>query len=174
MKSIYGRIMAFTALFLFSAFVSSGEPHRDPLSSLSTYIDRHCRSECITPELLHFGVEAVARETGVNPVTLLAIMKVESGFKPKALNTKSGRSAGLMQIQVRWHRDKFRTKNQFDVMDNLRVGATVYRDCFAKHRGSREKALLCYNGYQKNGMKSYVLKVLQAHKELEQMNLRFS
>ena len=58
-------------------------------------------------------------------------------------------------------------------MDNLRVGAMVYRDCARKHIGSREKALLCYNGYQKNGMKIYVPKVLQVYKELEQINLRF-
>ena len=173
MRLPFYRLMAFFALYFLTAFVISGEVEHPTTDTLSGYIEKHCRSNCVDPAALHFGVEAVANELDVNPVVLLAIIRVESNFRTKAVNTKNGKSAGLMQIQVRWHKEKFRGENHLDIMDNLRVGAMVYRDCARKHKGSREKALLCYNGYQKNGMKIYVPKVLQAYKELEQINLRF-
>lgn len=174
MRSFIQRLLTLIALYLASTFVVSGEIEHPSTDKLSGYIEKHCRQNCIDPAVLHFGVEAVADELDVNPVVLLAIVKVESNFRIKAVNTKNGKSAGLMQIQVRWHKDKFRGKNHLDIMDNLRVGAMVYRDCAKKHNGNREKALLCYNGYQRNGMKTYVPKVLQAYKELEQMDLQFS
>lgn len=173
MRSLTKRLLTLIALYLVSTIVVGGEVEYPSTDKLSSYIEKHCREKCIDSAVLHFGVGAAADELGVNPVVLLAIVKVESNFRIKAMNTKNGKSVGLMQIQVRWHKDKFRGKNHLDIMDNLRVGAMVYRDCAKKHKGSREKALLCYNGYQKNGMKIYVPKVLQVYKELEQINLRF-
>lgn len=142
-------------------------------SKLDRYIQKHCKSGCIDGDVLLFGVSSVAKEVGVNPVTLLAIMKVESNFKPRATNTKSGRSLGLMQIQVYWHKAKFKTNDYYAYMDNIRVGALVYKDCVKKYKGSREKALWCYNGHQEAGMKTYVKKVITAFNEISQLDLRF-
>src|SRR5690606_19100072 len=41
-------------------------------------------------------LEQVAAETGLDPYLLLAVIKVESGFNPRAKSTKGAR--GLMQV----------------------------------------------------------------------------
>lgn len=151
---------------------NEGYEDKAPTTALSQYIAKNCRQGCVDADLLMFGVERVSKEQGVDPLALLAIAKVESGFRPKAVNSKNGRSVGLMQIQVRWHKEKFRTGNHSDIMDNLTAGAMVYRTCLNKHKGSREKALHCYNGYQKDGMRKYVSKVMKVHAELAGMNIR--
>lgn len=174
MPRYFKQLLAFITLYLTSVFVVGGEIDTPSTTALSEYIAKNCRQECVDPDLLLFGVETISSELGIDPLTMLAIVKVESNFKPKAINKKNGRSVGLMQIQVRWHKDKFHGKKQADILDNLRVGGIVYRDCANKHKGSREKALLCYNGYQKSGMKTYVAKVMKAYRELATMNIEMS
>ena len=139
---------------------------------LQSYIDKVCKKDCIDASLLLLAVTEAANEFNVNPLTLLAIILTESGFRPKAVNRTSGKSVGLSQIQVYWHRDKFTTVNHFDVFDNVRVGAMIYRDCVKKWKGSKDKALWCYNGHQKTGMKKYVPKVMKTYYELNSLSIR--
>lgn len=163
--SIRFILSCFLALTAFHAYSAS------KVEALEKYISSACKTSCVDPSLLLLSVNKASEELDVNPVTLLAIIEVESSFKHRALNKTNGRSVGLSQIQVRWHRDKFTTTNYFDVFDNVHVGATIYRDCIRRHKGSRERALWCYNGHQKNGMKTYVPKVLKAHSRIASLKL---
>lgn len=135
-------------------------------STLSSYIQTKCKQNCVDTEVLQLAVKEAGNEFGINPLTLMAIAGVESGYRAKAINKKSGKSVGLMQIQVFWHKSKFQSKNYFDIFDNVRVGAMIYKECVDKYKGSREKALWCYNGHTGHGAKIYVPKVLAEMKQL--------
>lgn len=158
-------ILAFALVIGFA--VLSDNTYAKASSSLSNdYIKSKCTKNCIDPDLLRLAAFEAGKEFGVNPLTLIAIAGVESSYKAKAINKVSGKSVGLMQVQVFWHKDKFQSKNHFDVFDNVRVGAIVYSDCTKRWKGSREKALWCYNGHTRSGMKTYVPKVQAEIKRL--------
>jgi soluble lytic murein transglycosylase-like protein len=141
-------------------------------SSLSHHVAKVCTANCVDPNLLLFALhEAVADYDKVDPNIMLAILQVESSYQTKAVNRSNGKSVGLAQIQVHWHKDKFRTRNYSDVIDNVRVGTQIYQDCYIRHKGSRAKALWCFNGHQKHGMAKYVPKVMKAYAEIKQLKL---
>lgn len=150
-----------TAIILFTCFISLflSVNVEAASSTPSTYIQTKCKSDCVDPLLLAITARQIGEELNINPLTLIAIAGVESGYRPQATN-KTGKSVGLMQIHLFWHRSKFKTKNYFDVFENLRVGAMVYKECMVRWKGSREKALWCYNGHTDIGMQVYVPKVL--------------
>lgn len=133
---------------------------------LEKRIAQVCKKDCVDPVILLIAVQQAAEEFSINARTLLAIIEVESGYRDKAVNKQSGKSVGLTQIQVYWHRKKFRTSDHFDVVDNVRVGAIVYHECVKKWKGHRAKALWCYNGHTKRGMKEYVPKVMRTYQEI--------
>ena len=140
-------------------------------AKLDRYISKTCKHQCVESAVLIMAVKEAAQRTGSDPNMLLAIIKSESGFQDKAPNRSNGRSVGLSQIQVKWHREKFRSRNYYDVFDNVYVGALIYDVCADKWKGSKEKALWCYNGYQKMGMKKYVPKVLANYREVVQLKV---
>jgi soluble lytic murein transglycosylase-like protein len=133
---------------------------------LRQHIAKHCKVDCVDAALFKMAVQEAATEKHVDPMIMTAIIQVESGFKVKATNRNNGISAGLTQVQVGWHKKKFKSVNYYDVFDNVMVGAGIYRDCAERHAFNRKKALWCYNGHQKTGMAKYVPKVLRAHQEL--------
>ena len=165
-KTTFVLFTCLASILLFSSVEANAAS-----STISTYIQKKCKSNCVDPSLLTMVAEKIGQEFNIEPLILVAIASVESRFNSKALNTKSGRSVGLMQIQVFWHKKKFQTGNYFDVFDNMRVGAIVYKECMDKWKGSRDKALWCYNGHTPTGMKVYVPKVLAELRQLSNMNL---
>ncbi len=74
------------------------------------------------------------REAGLDPLLLLAVMGIESGFNPYA---ESGVGAqGLMQVMSKVHSDKFDyfggQSAALDPLANIKVGALVLKDCIAR------------------------------------------
>jgi soluble lytic murein transglycosylase-like protein len=74
------------------------------------------------------------REVGLDPLLLLAVMAIESGFNPYA---ESGVGAkGLMQVMSTVHSDKFRyfggQNAALEPLANIKVGAIVLKDCIAR------------------------------------------
>lgn len=136
-------------------------------NSLSVYLQKHCKRDCVDSELLRVALMEASEKTKVDPLLLAAVIEVESGYRPKALNTTSGRSVGLTQVQVYWHRDKFRGKDYFDVFENVQAGAIILGTCQKKHGNDVSKSLWCYNGYQKDGIRRYAGKVLVALAKLK-------
>lgn len=162
----------FTVLMMFFATQPTYASSRlSPVDRLQDYISKFCKKDCVDPQLLLMTVKEAAEQFSINPITLIAIIRTESGFRPKVVNTQSGRSVGLSQIQVYWHKAKFRSTNYTDIFDNVYVAASIYADCVKKWPGSREKALWCYNGHQKKGFKTYVPKVLAAYQQIEKLQL---
>jgi soluble lytic murein transglycosylase-like protein len=90
---------------------------------------------------------ATGREVGLDPLLLLSVMAIESGFNPYA---ESGVGAqGLMQVMSKVHSDKFQyfggQSAALDPLANIKVGALVLKDCIARG-GSLPGGLRLYVG----------------------------
>ncbi|MGN6316959.1 transglycosylase SLT domain-containing protein [Trinickia sp.] len=87
------------------------------------------------------------RQVGLDPLLLLAVMAIESGFNPYA---ESGVGAkGLMQVMSKVHSDKFQYFGgpgaALEPLANITVGAVVLKDCIARG-GSLADGLRLYVG----------------------------
>ncbi|MEJ2769201.1 lytic transglycosylase domain-containing protein [Mycetohabitans sp. B46] len=103
----------------------------------------------------------IGREVGLDPLLLLAVMAIESGFNPYA---ESGVGAkGLMQVMSRVHSDKFDyfggQSAALQPLANIKVGALVLKDCIARG-GSVAGGLRRYVGSTSPSDGGYGAKVL--------------
>jgi hypothetical protein len=101
------------------------------------------------------------REVGLDPLLLLSVMAIESGFNPYA---ESGVGAqGLMQVMSKVHSDKFEyfggSHAALDPLANIKVGALVLKDCIARG-GSVAGGLRYYVGSSTQDDGGYGAKVL--------------
>lgn len=101
------------------------------------------------------------RQVGLDPLLLLAVMAIESGFNPYA---ESGVGAqGLMQVMSKVHSDKFRYFGgpgaALEPLANITVGAVVLKDCIARG-GSLADGLRLYVGSTSQDDGGYGAKVL--------------
>lgn len=101
------------------------------------------------------------REVGLDPLLLLAVMAVESGFNPYA---ESGVGAqGLMQVMSSVHSEKFAyfggTDAALQPLVNIQVGALVLKDCIARG-GSLSDGLRYYVGAASSNDGGYGAKVI--------------
>lgn len=116
-------------------------------SLVTSYLARryHVAQEPVA-DLVRAAFET-GRQTGLDPLLLLAVMAIESGFNPYA---ESGVGAqGLMQVMAKVHSDKFQyfggTAAALKPMANISVGALVLKDCIARG-GSLPDGLRLYVG----------------------------
>ncbi|SDG68962.1 lytic transglycosylase domain-containing protein [Paraburkholderia phenazinium] len=101
------------------------------------------------------------REVGLDPLLLLSVMAIESGFNPYA---ESGVGAqGLMQVMSKVHSDKFQyfggQSAALDPLANIKVGALVLKDCIARG-GSLPGGLRLYVGSSTQDDGGYGAKVM--------------
>ncbi|CAH2787791.1 MAG: FIG016425: Soluble lytic murein transglycosylase and related regulatory proteins (some contain LysM/invasin domains) [uncultured Caballeronia sp.] len=101
------------------------------------------------------------RKVGLDPLLLLSVMAIESGFNPYA---ESGVGAqGLMQVMSKVHSDKFQyfggSHAALEPLANIKVGALVLKDCIARG-GSVAGGLRFYVGSTTQDDGGYGAKVL--------------
>ncbi|MCG5073063.1 transglycosylase SLT domain-containing protein [Paraburkholderia tagetis] len=114
---------------------------------VATFISRRYRvAQEPVGELVKAAFDT-GREVGLDPLLLLAVMAIESGFNPYA---ESGVGAqGLMQVMSKVHSDKFQyfggQSAALDPLANIKVGALVLKDCIARG-GSLPGGLRLYVG----------------------------
>jgi hypothetical protein len=101
------------------------------------------------------------REVGLDPLLLLSVMAIESGFNPYA---ESGVGAqGLMQVMSKVHSDKFQyfggESAALDPLANIKVGALVLKDCIARG-GTLPGGLRLYVGSSSQDDGGYGAKVM--------------
>jgi soluble lytic murein transglycosylase-like protein len=105
-----------------------------------------------------------AKLNRLDPMLVVAVMAVESGFNPAAQSDAG--AIGLMQVIPRYHPEKFSAERGESVRDpsiNIRVGSQALRQYIA--RGGTEAAgLQLYNGAPDTG---YVAKVTAERQRLQ-------
>ncbi|WP_322105241.1 lytic transglycosylase domain-containing protein [Paraburkholderia sp. J41] len=128
---------------------------------VATYLSRRYRvAQEPVGELVKAAFDT-GREVGLDPLLLLAVMAIESGFNPYA---ESGVGAqGLMQVMSKVHSDKFQyfggQSAALDPLANIKVGALVLKDCIARG-GSLPGGLRLYVGSSTQDDGGYGAKVM--------------
>jgi len=98
-------------------------------------------------QLIVAAAYLTGKETGVDPLLILAVMAIESRFNPFA---ESGMGAqGLMQVIPKYHLDKFEEMGGKDAVlnpvANIKVGALILKDYISRF-GGVEAGLKAYSG----------------------------
>jgi soluble lytic murein transglycosylase-like protein len=107
-----------------------------------------------------------ARQVGMSPLLVLAVIEKESGLDPKARSSYG--AVGLMQVVPRYHLDKIRSAGgggAYDPDVNIRVGTAILADYRRANRGDIGGALLQYSGQARG----YVQRVTLYRQELEEV-----
>jgi soluble lytic murein transglycosylase-like protein len=108
-----------------------------------------------------------AKRNRLDPLLIVAVMAVESGFNPAAQS--NGGAIGLMQVIPRYHPDKFSAASGESVRDpstNIRVGSQALKEYIV--RGGTEAAgLQLYNGAPGDTSNAYATKVAAERQRLQ-------
>jgi soluble lytic murein transglycosylase-like protein len=109
-----------------------------------------------------------AREVGLDPLLVLAVIAIESRFNPIAESVMGAK--GLMQIIPKYHRAKL---DQFggeeavlDPESNILVGSRILQE-YVYRTGTLEAGLQFYNGSFWDGSAQYAHKVMAERGRLE-------
>jgi hypothetical protein len=134
---------------------------------VATFIARRYRVAQEPVSALVRAAFDTGREVGLDPLLLLSVMAIESGFNPYA---ESGVGAqGLMQVMSKVHSDKFQyfggSNAALDPLANIKVGALVLKDCIARG-GSVAGGLRYYVGSTTQDDGGYGAKVLAERSRL--------
>jgi soluble lytic murein transglycosylase-like protein len=145
MKIIHYWLKAMALLLTLVASPVHATQYQTELSA-SKWIQEHTRGKvhASTAKNIVSQVFQEARKRDIDPFLLLSLIKAESTFNPKASNSHGAK--GLTQVVPRWHRDKIKGRNIYDIKTNIEVGAAVLDDCLVKHKNVISKALKCYSG----------------------------
>lgn len=118
-------------------------------------------------------ITEVATQYEICPELIMAMVETESNYDVDAEN---GDCKGLMQVSIKWHKDRMDKLGVTDLMDpysNILVGADYLAELSEKYEVGL--ALMIYNGgynyamriYEKGELSSYATKILERSAELE-------
>lgn len=144
--------------------------------SIGTVVTSQDNDTYISDEIQEYCIE-IAKQYGVCPELLMAMIETESSGKPDATN---GSCKGLMQISEKWHKDRMERLGVTDIYDsygNILVG-TDYLMELAERYGDIGAVLMYYNGDSNAGkfldgtaeMSGYAKKILARAEELERLH----
>lgn len=115
---------------------------------------------------------STGKEVGLDPLLLLAVMAIESGFNPYAESTVGAQ--GLMQVMSKVHRDKLDyfggPEAALHPLANIKVGALILKECIARG-GSLAGGLRLYVGSTSVGDGGYGAKVLAERDRLRGVSM---
>lgn len=102
-------------------------------------------------------IESTARQYGVHPQLVRAVIQVESAFDPGAVSPKGAR--GLMQLMPETAR-RYGVHNLFDPVDNIRAGVRHLAYLGRRYGENLDLALAAYNAGEEavrryNGIPDY-------------------
>jgi hypothetical protein len=150
---------------LFEPAVPDNPKHR----VLANYLSRRYNVALNATEQLVSGAYDAGRQFGVDPLLILAVMGVESGFNPIAESVMGAK--GLMQVIPKYHREKFRehggAASVLDPMTNILVGARILKE-YTRRAGSLEAGLQLYSGGLLDTTSQYARKVMAELARLRQ------
>ena len=138
------------------------EPLRDPAEPiLVRYLSRRFLVATAATERMVGAAFRAAREVGLDPLLVLAVISVESRFNPIAESDMGAK--GLMQIIPRYHPVKLAAVGGeaalWDPEANIEVGARILQE-YVYRTGTLEAGLQFYNGALGDSSAQYAQKVL--------------
>jgi soluble lytic murein transglycosylase-like protein len=136
---------------------------------VTNYLSKKYRVNSDAIAMLVDAAYVTGKDLNLDPLLLLSVMGIESGFNPFAESTAG--ASGLMQLMSKVHRDKladFGGPNiALNPVVNLRVGAVVLKDCI-RRGGSIADGLRLYVGAGMGDDSGYGSRVLQEKDRLAQ------
>ncbi len=156
---------------------SEVEPSNEALTprmrSALDYVSRRYRVSTAALEPVFATAQAAGRELRIDPLLIIAVIGVESGFNP--LSQSAAGAQGLMQVIPRYHNDKLPEDAGnlpfFDPLTNVQVGARVLKESIQRYGGVAE-GLQQFAGALGDPERRYSGKVLAEKQRLEQAGLR--
>ena len=138
--------------------------------ALAGYLAKRYRvSQDVTYDLVGHA-HAVGQRLGLDPLLIIAVIAVESGFNPIAESVAGAR--GLMQIIPKYHSDKLEEHGGhqavFDPAANIVVGAQILKE-YIRLTGNLGIALQMYAGALGDSEDQYTNKVLNEKHRLQQV-----
>jgi len=88
------------------------------------------------------SVEAAAREHGLDPRLVDLVIRMESGYNPRAVSAKGAR--GVMQLMPATA-SLYGVANLFDPLQNIKAGVRYLKDLFDRFNSDVSLALAAYN-----------------------------
>lgn len=137
------------------------------------YLSRRYRVAATAIEPLVLAARSAGERTGLDPLLLVAVMAIESGFNPIAESPMGAQ--GLMQVIPRFHQDKLEavssSNSLLDPIVNIQVGALVLKE-YIRSTGSLEAGLQKYAGAVSDDEGLYAGKVLAEKQRIESATRR--
>ena len=137
------------------------------------YVSRryHVSTDALQP--IFATAQAVGRDLHLDPLLIIAVIGVESGFNPFSQSVVGAQ--GLMQVMPGIHKDKLPEEADqsafLDPVTNVQVGAKVLQESIRRN-GGIEGGLQQFAGAANDPDRRYSSKVLAEKQRLEQAALR--
>lgn len=132
------------------------------------YLSRKYRVAASAIEPMVMAALAAGERSRVDPMLIVAVMAVESGFNPIAESPMGAQ--GLMQVIPRFHQDKLGAvsdnRSLLDPVVNIHVGTLVLKE-YIRSSGSLEAGLQQYAGAVSDDEGLYAAKVLAEKQRIE-------
>lgn len=135
--------------------------------TVAEYLSRRYRVSAAAIEPLVFAAVDAGERARLDPLLILAVMAIESGFNPIAESPMGAQ--GLMQVIPRFHQDKLEKLSADSLLDpvvNIQVGALVLKESI-RRAGSLEDGLQQYAGAVSDDEGLYAAKVLAEKQRIE-------
>ena len=147
------------------------EAPRDPAQEvLASYLSRRFYVAGEATERMVGAAYRAAREVGLDPLLVLAVISVESSFNPIAESVMGAK--GLMQIIPRFHPAKVSAAGGeealWDPERNIELGAWILKE-YVRRTGTLEAGLQFYNGAFADASAQYARKVMAERARLLQV-----
>ena len=147
--------------------VAAEEDSVDAARLLVEHLARRYRIAPAAAERAANAAYLAARDTGIDPLLVLAVIGVESSFNPAAQSSRGAK--GLMQIVPRYHEAKLLEHGGeallFEPPTNVSVGTRILVE-YIERRGGLEAGLQSYNGARSDPVARYAQKVMAERERL--------
>ena len=152
---------------------SAGESLTPRMRGAMSYVSKRYRVSTDALQPIFATTQAIGRELRLDPLLIIAVIGVESGFNPFSQSVVGAQ--GLMQVMPRFHLDKLPEDAEpsafLDPVTNVHVGARVLKESIRRY-GDVESGLQQFGGALNDPDRRYASKVLAERGRLEQAALR--
>ena len=138
---------------------------------VTNWLSKRYRVAADATDMLVSAAYITAKEIKLDPLLILSVMAIESGFNPFAESPVGAQ--GLMQVMSKVHRDKFAdhggVKAALNPVANIKVGSLILKD-YVTRGGSVEAGLKMYVGVGAfDSDAGYGAKVLAEYRRLKEV-----